>query len=307
MSKKITVIIPNYNGAKLLERNLPNVLKNFPDTRIIVADDSSSDESLNILKTHFPKVEIVANKKNKGFSSNINSGIKKATTPIVVLLNTDVSVNKNYTKRIEDYFKDKNLFGIGFQDRSYEGKKIVLRGRGIGRYKNGLLNHSKGKNQFGRTLWISGGSCAVDLEKFKKLGGFNEIYNPFYWEDIDLSYRAIKSGWEVLFTPEIIVDHFHEVGSIRKHNSVSKITKIATRNMLIFSAKNITDKKILFSFYLTLIKLTIKSLVKLDQNMLDSILQFLLKYPKIVSSRSIEIKNYIRSDKEIIHNFDNDK
>jgi len=305
MSKKITVVIPNYNGSKLLRRNLPDIIKNFPDSQIIISDDNSSDDSLNFLANNFPNVEIIANKTNKGFSSNVNSGVKKAKTPIVVLLNTDVAVNKDYTRQIENYFENENLFGIGFQDRSFEDKNIVLRGRGVGIFKKGLLNHAKGNNEFGRTLWISGGSCAVSLEKFKKLGGFNEIYNPFYWEDIDLSYRAIKSGWEILFAPEIVVDHFHEIGSIRKHHSADRITKIAARNMLIFSAKNITDKKILLSFYITLIQLTIKSLIKMDTNMLSSIMWFLLKYPKIITSRNNETKYYKLSDKEIINNFGN--
>ncbi len=305
MNKKITVVIPNYNGAKLLGLNLPNVIKNFPNTRIIISDDNSSDDSLSVLADQFPDIEIVANKKNRGFSSNVNSGVKKAKTPIVVLLNTDVSVNKDYTKKIESYFENENLFGVGFQDQSFEDGNIVLRGRGIGTFKKGLLNHAKGKNEYGRTLWISGGSCAISLEKFKKLGGFNEIYNPFYWEDIDLSYRAVKSGWEILFTPEIVVDHFHEIGSIRKHHSEERITKIAARNMLIFSAKNITDKKILVSFYITLAKLTVRSLLKIDKNMLSSIGWFMLKYPSIISSRNKEKKYYKLSDKEIIHNFGN--
>lgn len=303
MKPKISVIIPNYNGERLLEKNLPKIIKYFPNCQIIISDDCSSDGSAELIKDKFKNVELTIHRKNKGFSSTVNDGAKLAKAEILVFLNTDVSLDKCYTAEIEKYFKNKNLFGIGFQDRSYEDGKIVLRGRGIGKFQNGLLNHSKGDNIFGPTLWISGGSCAVDAHKFRRLNGFNEIFNPFYWEDIDLSYRATKSGWEILFTPDIVVDHFHESGSIRKHHKPDRITQIAARNMFIFSAKNITNKKIMFEFYSNLTYLFLKSLVKLDKSTLMSIFRFLYKTPEIIISRHKESQIYKLSDTEVLRKF----
>lgn len=300
MSNKISVVIPNYNGSSLLLRNLPSVINNFPKCQIIVADDASTDDSLNILTRNFPSVKVIANPVNKGFSSNINSGISVAKTDILVLLNTDVSIPKNYTKDVLAYFEDSELFGLGFQDRSHENKQIVLRGRGIGKFEKGLLSHAKGENVAGNTLWVSGGSCALSREKFVKLNGFNPIYNPFYWEDIDLSYRALKTGWKLKFAPEIVVDHMHETGSIKTHNKEAKIVSVSARNMFIFSAKNLTDKDLLFDFYLNLILLFGKSLIKRDGVIIKSIISFFLKLPKVLGSRLKEKRLYKLSDKQVI-------
>ena len=307
MSSKISVIIPNYNGENLIKKNLPKIIKYFPNCQIIISDDCSVDNSVKLIKADFPEVEVTVHGKNLGFSSTVNDGVKLARNSILVFLNTDISLERSYIKEITDYFKEENLFGIGFQDKSHENNKVILRGRGIGFFEKGLLKHAKGKNVAGRTLWISGGSCAVSLEKFKKLNGFNEIYNPFYWEDIDLSYRAIKSGWEIKFAPEIIVDHFHEVGSIRQNNSSGRITQIATRNMFIFSAKNITDKKLLFDFYLNLILLFIKSIFKNKSTVAKAIIKFIFKLPKILSDRKRESRQYRLSDSELIKIYGNEK
>lgn len=307
MPQKISVVIPNYNGINLLKKNLPGVIKNFPNSQIIVSDDQSSDNSVNWIKENFPSVDISVHKKNLGFSSTANDGAKLALGEVIVLLNTDVSVKKDYTERILKYFDDKNLFGIGFQDRSYEKEKIVLRGRGGGSFNNGLLKHYKGSNESGTTLWISGGSCAVSREKFEKLGGFNPIFNPFYWEDIDLSYRALKSGWAILFTPEIEVDHYHEAGAIRTNNSASRINQIALRNMFIFSAKNITDTRLLTQFYLYIFLLVVKSVIKADSLTIKAIILFLLKMKKIIRSKNFEKKLYKLTDTEVIKYFGNAK
>lgn len=303
MKPIISVIIPNYNGEQLLRRNLPKIIKYFPYCQIIISDDCSFDNSVELIKKEFPNVELTVHRKNKGFSSTVNDGVKLAKGKILVFLNTDVSLERTYLIEIKKYFHNKNLFGIGFQDKSYEKGKVVLRGKGVGRFEKGLLKHSKGNNTLGPTLWISGGSCAVDVQKFRQLNGFNEIFNPFYWEDIDLSYRAIKSGWEILFTPEIIVDHFHEAGSIRKHHKPRKILQIASRNMFIFSAKNISDQKILIEFYFNLFTLMMKSIIKLDLVTLIAIIKFLNKLPEILVLRRKESKSYVLSDKQVLAKF----
>ncbi len=305
MSPKISVVIPNYNGISLLKKNLPGIVKNFPDSQIIVSDDCSHDKSVDWIKQNFPQVDVTVHRQNLGFSSTANDGVKLASGKVIVLLNTDVSVKKNYSKEILHYFHDKNLFGIGFQDLSYESGKVVRRGRGGGEFKKGLLSHYKGSNSHGATLWVSGGSCAINREKFNRLGGFNTIFNPFYWEDIDLSYRALKSGWNILFTPEIEVDHYHDTGSIRTNNSKLRINQIAQRNMFIFSAKNVTDLNILIQFYIYIFILFIKSLIKSDYSTNKSILQFALKIFKIIRLRNIEKKRYKLTDKEIIKYFGN--
>src|SRR5581483_3486387 len=143
------------------------------------------------------------------------------------------------------HFDHEGVVAVGCMDKSIEDGKTVLRGRGIGQWKKGFLIHTAGSIEGKLTLWASGGSSAFRRSYWKKLGGLYSIYNPFYWEDIDLCYRAWKSGYTIMFEPKSIVVHEHEEGAIRSQNSASKIKIIAYRNQFIFVWLNITDRNYL--------------------------------------------------------------
>src|SRR5687767_13648160 len=93
---KISIVIPNYNGRLLLEKNLPKVIKESKDAEIIVVDDASTDDSIDFLKKNFTKIKVIKKDKNTGFSSTVNLGVQKATGELVVLLNSDAYPKKNY-------------------------------------------------------------------------------------------------------------------------------------------------------------------------------------------------------------------
>ncbi len=202
----VSIVIPNYNGAHLLEKNLPMVIeavhnyeeKKHFDTEIIIVDDASVDDSIQeiknqILRLRGQELKIIMNEKNLGFSSTVNKGVRHAKGDILVLLNTDVRPEKDFLLPLVSHFeKDDNVFAVGCMDKSIEGEKVALRGRGVGRWEKGFLMHARGEVNKNNTLWVSGGSGAFRKSIWEKLGGFNDLYNPFYWEDIDLSYRGVK-------------------------------------------------------------------------------------------------------------------
>ena len=149
----ISVVIPNYNGEELLRKNLPKIFEAISaykegPSEIIVADDASADNSINQLRnlmirmnSQYPKVKfrIIKNKKNLGFSSNVNKGAANADGDVIVLLNTDVMPNKDFLNPLLSHFKDENIFAAGCMDKSIENGKVTLRGRGIGFWKRGFL------------------------------------------------------------------------------------------------------------------------------------------------------------------------
>ena len=224
----ISIIIPNYNGAELLKKNLPKVtdaISNYKESiEIIVVDDCSTDSSMEILKK-LNGIRIIRNERNLGFSSTVNNGVRNASGEIVVLLNTDVKPEKEFLIPLLNHFNDEKIFAVGCKDKSIENGKTVLRGRGVGMWKKGFLIHSRGEVDKNTTLWVSGGSGAFKKSIWEKLGGFDELYSPFYWEDIDLSYRAIKSGYKILFEPKSVVIHEHQKGAIKRKYSPSHILK----------------------------------------------------------------------------------
>ena len=257
---KISFVIPNYNGEALLENNLPHVLdvlqkeivRNKCVAEVIVIDDGSTDKSLEILQKLPAQrgdlvLKILKNQINLGFSPTVNKGVKEATGEIVVLLNTDVTPKENFLDPLLMHFVDENVFAGGAMDESIEHGKPVYRGRGVGGWERGFLFHKRGEVDKLDTLWVSGGSGAFRKSLWDKLGGLCELYAPFYWEDIDLSYRAQKSGYTVLFEKGSVVEHRHEEGAIKKSVEPNKIKSVSYRNQFFFVWLNITDPFLLLS------------------------------------------------------------
>jgi GT2 family glycosyltransferase len=303
----ISIVIPNYNGEKLLEKNLPKLLqvsKNYSDgkTEIIVVDDASTDKSIGVLKKH--DVEVLEIPKNLGFSSTVNKGVDKAKGEIVILLNTDVSPETDFLEPLLKHFKeDPNVFAVGCMDKSIENGKTILRGRGLGKWEKGFLVHRRGEIDKTNTLWVSGGSGAFRKSIWIKLGGLNEIYNPFYWEDIDLSYRALKSGFKVLFEPKSIVIHEHAIGAIAEKYSEKEIKKIVYRNQFIFSFENATDYKTQFEIFLFLPFHIIKAVFRKDMPFFQGFFSALVLLPKVIKSSLHYQKMFVKKDKEVMAEF----
>ena len=222
------------------------------------------------------------------------------------MLNTDVVPEKDFLKPLIDHFYDKSVFAVGCMDEDIDlpaGKagngKTVLRGRGIGKWKKGFLIHSRGEIDKTNTLWVSGGSGAFRKSIWDKLGGFNELYSPFYWEDIDLSYRALKSGYKILFEKKSVVYHKHSEGAIKTHYSEFKIKTITYRNQFIFVWENATDFNLQFSHIIWLPYHFFKALVRLDIPFFFGFFKAFVLLPKIIISSFKAQKFFIKKDKEI--------
>lgn len=298
----ISIIIPNYNGEELLKKNLPKVFETLHgSTEVIVVDDGSKDGSVNFLKTQ--KVRLLRNSKNLGFSSAVNKGVKAAKGEIVVLLNSDVYPENDFLDPLIKHFNDPQVFAVGCLDKSIEDGKVVLRGRGIGKWDRGFLVHSRGDINETNTLWASGGSSAFRKSIWEKLGGLNTLYNPFYWEDIDLSYRALKSGYKVIFEPKSIVYHEHEKGAIKQKYSPFQIKTIAYKNQFIFVWENATDLNLQILHFLFLPYHFIKALTRCDLPFFIGFFKAFVLLPKIIQSSLRNQKLFVKKDSEIISNF----
>ena len=159
--------------------------------------------------------------------------------------------------------------------------------------------HERGEIDKNTTLWVSGGAGMFRRKIWEELGGLQELYNPFYWEDIDLSYRALKSGYKILFEKRSIVSHYHEEGIIKTTIRVSEITTVAYRNQFIFVWTNITDPFYLISHILLLPYYLLKS-IKTDNILIKGFFRAVLKLPRILPVRRRNLKKFILTDKEIL-------
>lgn len=308
----IDVVIPNYNGVELVKKNLPKVIYEMKKHKgkIIIVDDCSQGEEFRKLddfvstqKKTGKQIQLLRNERNLGFSSTVNRGVKESDADFIVLLNTDVSpINDFLDAAVADLVENQNLFGVGMMDKSIEGGKTILRGRGLASWQKGFLQHKRGEVDNSDTFWVSGGSSIIRRELFIKLGGLDTLYDPFYWEDIDLSYRARKSGYDLLFEKRSIVEHRHFEGSIKKHYNNFQIKTIAYRNQLIFVWKNITDTNLIISHLLWLPYNILMSVLRFDASMLLGFILALVRLPVIIGKRLEQKKLYELSDSDLLKN-----
>ncbi|MBP5719322.1 MAG: glycosyltransferase family 2 protein [Abditibacteriota bacterium] len=237
----ISVVIPNYNGAGIIEKCLDSVTGFF---EVIVVDDGSADDSVSLIKSRYPDVKLIENGVNKGFSHSVNRGIRAAEGDFVFLLNTDVILPPNVTDNMLPLFEDSDVFAVS--------PRIILPKKGDidegckwGKWHNGVFYTDQRQNVTEVTPILYATGCAALYRKsmLDALGGFDEVYSPFYWEDADLGYRAWKRGYKSLYTPHSFVTHEHGA-TTSKANSDYKNT-ITARNMIYFIRRNISDKDIL--------------------------------------------------------------
>lgn len=296
----ISIVIPNWNGVYLMGKHLKHVIEAALHAEVIVADDMSSDGSVEYLRTNYPGVVVVANTSRKGFAGNVNSGVAKATGDIIVLLNTDVEPEKGFLEPLVIHFTDKNVFAVGCLEKSSEKGSVVLRGRGLARWEKGYYVHARGEVNRTDTAWVSGGSAAFRRSMWLELGGMDRLFNPFYWEDIDLSYRARKRGWKTIFEPKSIIHHYHAEGKIKSEFSPMDVKRISYRNQYIFIWKNLTDPSILLTHIFWAPIRLIQSLMNGDMVHIQGFMLALGKIREILYKRSLSKKLRQRSDRDLV-------
>lgn len=240
---KISVIVTNYNGYELLKKYLVSVIDQSPQAlEIIIADDASTDPSLEYVKSlqnTYPKLKIISHQKNIGFGANTNYAVKKAKGDLVVLLNSDIKPYPNYIKNCLTHFNNPRVFGVGFSEKNHENWGKIY-------WQDGFLQHHPGlpANKTHSTDWLSGGSCIVRKKLFLKLGGFDPIYAPFYFEDLDLGIRANLSNLLMIWEPTSIVEHRHEQTMNKQPKHLLNYVK--ERNHLIVTKRYLpTEMKLL--------------------------------------------------------------
>ncbi len=297
---KVSIVIPNRNGVKLLQKNLPAVLAAGKSAEVMVVDDASTDDSISAVIKEFPSVKIIKKDRHEGYPSTVDFGITQAKGDVIVLLNSDVRPEKNFLAPLLKHFSDPQIFAVGCMDKSIEGEKVVLRGRGVARWEKGMYIHSRGEIDKTDTAWVSGGSGAFRKTIWDKLGGMDPIFNPFYWEDIDISYRALKAGYKILFEPASVVTHEHARGVIAQEYSQLRIKTIAYRNQFLFIWKNISDVWLWVEHIVwTPIRL-LQSIFRADIPMFMGYWLALLKLPTLLVRRDHVSRFWKKGDRAIL-------
>ena len=239
---KSTVIIPNYNGIDYITDCLDSVLKNAP-CEIIVVDNASTDGSFELLQSQYgEKIRLIRHKKNTGFSYAVNSGIKAAGTPYVILLNNDTIADPDFVSELEKAIESNDkIFSAGAKMISmHDHDKIddagdfycalgyaFARGKGL----------SPEKYDKPCDIFAACAGAAIYRKELldKEIGLFDNTHFA-YLEDIDVGYRAKIHGYRNIFAPKAMVLHAGSASSGSRYNEFK--TRLTSRNSVYLIYKN---------------------------------------------------------------------
>lgn len=258
----VTVQILNWNGRALLEECLPSVVdavaRAGPSHELVVVDNGSSDGSVKFLQDRFPTVRVLALDRNYRFSEGNNIGARQCANDIIVFLNNDMIVDRDFlAPLVAGFHRDPQRFAVTSQVFLADpARPREETGRTRGRFSNGfveLWHEHVPDGTMGEfaVLWAGGGSSAVDRRKFLELGGFDRLYEPFYVEDADLSYAAWQRGWSSVMASSSKVIHKHRATS-RPHFGDRFVDNTIRRNLYLLVWKNFTSLRLLFTHFLYL-------------------------------------------------------
>ena len=284
--KSISIIIPNFNGETLLKENIPSLFTSLSssgvtDYEVIVPDDASIDGSIKFLENHYPEIIVIKNKVNKGFSGNVNTGIKIASKELVLILNSDVKLLDNYFSPLLKYFEVEDTFGVMGRIISMESDRIQDSAK-YPYYTFGKIITTKNYLVDNRntlySLFMSGANSLVDRSKLIKLGGFNELFNPYYSEDADLGITAWRAGYKIYYEHNAICRHPNSA-TINKLNK-NKVKTIAKRNKLILHYIHLDGFELAYFVSLYFLKGIFRLLI-LDLIYIKAIIMFCMSLKKI--------------------------
>jgi GT2 family glycosyltransferase len=258
---KVAVVILNWNGKGFLEKFLPSVLtNNASDTEIIVADNASTDDSINFLVSNYPQVKIIKNEENGGFAKGYNDALKRVDAEYYVLLNSDVEVTPNWIEPVIKLMDcDRSIAACQPKIRDYNRKTYFEYAGAAGGFidKYGYmfcrgrildtLEEDKGQyNDTCEIFWATGACLFIRAECYHKMGGLDEDFFA-HMEEIDLCWRLKNVGYKIMYCAESTVYHVGG-GTLNKTNS--RKTYLNFRNNLVLIFKNHSSRYFLIKLFI---------------------------------------------------------
>lgn len=320
MAVPVSIVIPTWNGRHLLEEFLPAVIAAAEDyaarsgarVEILVVDDGSTDGTAAWIATQdvnaAAPIRVVRLDENLGFGAACNRGVREATSPLVWVLNNDVAVDRNAITHLSEPFEalDTTLFAVHSQMVDPALGRPVGTGK-MGGFSRGFLRvHRSFVPKPGATgpfwsMFATGGSAMFHRRHFLDLGGFDPIFAPFYFEDVELSYRAWKRGFTVAYQPRSAVHHRFSstIGTL----DTARVDRISQRNRLIFQWIHLHDRRFVAAHFFWLAVLVATAPLTFKWRFLGAFTGALRRWPAVRARRRKERAAATRSDRGVLRVF----
>ena len=319
--KQFAVVILNWNGAALLQQFLPSIIKYSHLATIYVADNASTDDSISVIKTHFPAVNIIENDKNYGFAEGYNKALSNLREPYFALVNSDIEVTENWLDAIFEIFETDLDTAIiqpkilsftqktTFEYAGAAGGFIDKYGYPFcrGRIFDSIERDFGQYNDTAEIFWASGACFFIRNTVFSKLHGFDNSFFA-HQEEIDLCWRSINLGYLTKYTSQSVVYH---VGGATLPESNPRKTYLNFRNSLLMLTKNLPKNKL---FHILLIRMLLDGIAGIQYifkgklNHFTAILQahfsfYKLFYSTLRSRNGEKKQNYYKTNSIVFNYF----
>lgn len=310
---EISIVMANWNGESYLSKALATLLVSAKSSgktwEIIVMDDASTDGSRALIHKDFPEIRLVKMPRNQGFAAASNRGAAEARGSVLVMANNDMAFPPEYVRLLAAPFfepvrGEPPLFAVGaktLEESSGLPNQVWMsaawRRGGISAIWDDIACPAP-------ATFVQGGSAAYDRGLFLRLGGFDPLFHPGYWEDFDLSYRACKAGWRVLYEPRAVAWHRGKASMSRIMPNL-ELERTMERNRLWFNWLNLDDPLLLLRHAVAIPWICLRELVTKKETLgLFGLFRALRGAGKIGRARRQRRKNdppRATGDRELLH------
>lgn len=248
----ISVVVPSRNGKHLLEKLLPGLVRELRgfESEIIVADNGSHDGTAEFLAESYPQAVVVSSREPLGFAAAANLGATRARYSHLCLLNNDMVLEEGFFaplkkafERVPDLFCSTAQIFFPEGQRRQETGKAVMPPPGQSLDFPVRCDIPVDGEDLTWVLYGSGGCSLYETRKFRVLGGFDEIFQPAYVEDLDLGYRAWQRGWATVFAAAARLTHEHQATTSR-YFTADQLTLALHVNYLKFLARRVASPRL---------------------------------------------------------------
>ena len=255
MKPSVAVVILNWNGKPLLEKFLPSVINsNYPNLQIVLGDNCSTDSSVDFVRTTYPMITVVENKRNYGFAEGYNRVLQQVTADYYILLNSDVEVPENWITPVIELMESEETIAAAQPKIKWQLDKSQYEYAGAaggyldqyafpfcrGRIFDAVEQDLGQYNDVKEVFWASGAALFIKRKAWQLVGGLDgDLFA--HMEEIDLCWRLKNLGYKVLFCPDAEVYHVGG-GSLNATNPFK--TFLNFRNNLVIMQKNLPKAEV---------------------------------------------------------------
>jgi GT2 family glycosyltransferase len=333
-SHGVSIVIPTWDGLDLIQQFLPSVLgaaNSYIEiaggpVEVMVIDDGSTDGTVDwLLAQGFtsadpaekqapverpsegsaPALRVIHKPVNEGFGAACNLGFSRAIYPLVFLVNNDVELDTHSIAPLVENFHDGSLFAAHCRVFDLRSGRECGTGK-LGSFSRGFVRvHRSWKPTASPasradgwySMFAGGGSAMYDRDRFVQIGGFEPLLAPFYWEDVELSYRAWKRGYKVAYEPRSIARH--QLSSTIGKLDQRKVRRIQQRNRLMYHWIHLHDPGMLASHVAWSVLLGLTAPLRFKPDFLSALIDALKRLAAIRQRRRREKQAAKISDREL--------